>query len=219
MEREISYGRLILGFIVAALLISAVFVIYEPDNLEEEKDLVTDEIPEIDRNTQEDYSTATFGVGCFWGPEARLGVVDGVIRTRVGYLEINGSILDDSGSKREAVQADYDPERLSYEYLYDLISEMGEIEEYNQSAEFSLADRYQQHYRIGQHEELSKGFRRTYPEVGNFVNSTAASKINGYLTGYSHLDSREDLKGFGLTEEGMEEVYYLWNIRLRGCCF
>ena len=29
--------------------------------------------------------TATFGLGCFWGPEAQFGAIDGVIRTRVGY--------------------------------------------------------------------------------------------------------------------------------------
>jgi peptide-methionine (S)-S-oxide reductase len=29
--------------------------------------------------------TATFGMGCFWGPEARFGAMDGVVRTRVGY--------------------------------------------------------------------------------------------------------------------------------------
>jgi Peptide methionine sulfoxide reductase len=29
--------------------------------------------------------TATFGMGCFWGPEARFGIRSGVVRTRVGY--------------------------------------------------------------------------------------------------------------------------------------
>ena len=29
--------------------------------------------------------TATFGLGCFWGPDARFGALKGVVRTRVGY--------------------------------------------------------------------------------------------------------------------------------------
>ena len=27
--------------------------------------------------------TATFGLGCFWGPDARFGALEGVVRTRV----------------------------------------------------------------------------------------------------------------------------------------
>ncbi len=34
---------------------------------------------------------ATFGAGCFWGVEARLGEMNGVIETAVGY---EGGTLD-----------------------------------------------------------------------------------------------------------------------------
>lgn len=218
MEPDESYERIILMVIVTALLISAAFGIYGSDNTEEKGDLVTAETPEIDRNTQEDYSTATFGVGCFWGVEARLGVTVGVIRTRTGYQKVNGSITDESGINREAVQVDYDPKTVSYEYLKDLISEMGELKGSHPPSEFVLADRYHQHYRMRQHDDLSNGFRRTYTDFDDFVNSTALSRINGYLAGYGHLDSPEDLEGFGLTEDGREEVYDRWKTRLRSCC-
>ncbi|TKX51931.1 peptide methionine sulfoxide reductase, partial [Halorubrum sp. SS7] len=33
----------------------------------------------IDSDTTE---TATFGLGCFWGPDAQFGALDGVVRTR-----------------------------------------------------------------------------------------------------------------------------------------
>ena len=36
------------------------------------------------------FETATFGMGCFWGPEARFGSLPGVLRTRVGYAGGHG---------------------------------------------------------------------------------------------------------------------------------
>lgn len=44
--------------------------------------------------------TATFGMGCFWGPEARFGSLSGVIRTRVGYAGGGNSVSDLSADGR-----------------------------------------------------------------------------------------------------------------------
>ena len=67
-------------------------------------------------------ATATFGMGCFWGPDARFGALEGVARTRVGYA---GGIDSDPsyftlGDHTEVVQVDYDPEVLSYEDLLEV---------------------------------------------------------------------------------------------------
>ena len=63
--------------------------------------------------------TATFGMGCFWGPDARFGAMDGVVRTRVGYA--GGTEPDPSyyalGDHTEVVQVEYDPDVLSYDDL------------------------------------------------------------------------------------------------------
>jgi peptide-methionine (S)-S-oxide reductase len=63
--------------------------------------------------------TATFGLGCFWGPDARFGALDGVVRTRVGYA--GGTTPDPTyrevGDHTEVVQVDYDPAALRYEDL------------------------------------------------------------------------------------------------------
>ena len=65
--------------------------------------------------------TATFGMGCFWGPDARFGAMPGVVRTRVGYA--GGTTPDpsyhDLGDHTEVVQIEYDPEELSYDDLLD----------------------------------------------------------------------------------------------------
>jgi len=66
--------------------------------------------------------TATFGLGCFWGPDATFGARDGVIRTRVGYA--GGSKPDPTyrslGDHTEVVQVEFDPERLSYRDLVEM---------------------------------------------------------------------------------------------------
>lgn len=42
-------------------------------------------LPILDQHTPADLQTATMGMGCFWGSEAVLGAMEGVVRTRVGY--------------------------------------------------------------------------------------------------------------------------------------
>ncbi|GGK75327.1 peptide-methionine (S)-S-oxide reductase MsrA [Haloarcula sebkhae] len=66
--------------------------------------------------------TATFGMGCFWGPDARFGAMPGVVRTRVGYAggtEPNPSYYS-LGDHTEVVQVEYDPDAVSYEALLDV---------------------------------------------------------------------------------------------------
>lgn len=61
--------------------------------------------------------TATFGMGCFWSPDARFGSFPGVIRTRVGYA--GGTTLAPTyrsmGDHTETVEIDFDPAILRYE--------------------------------------------------------------------------------------------------------
>ena len=71
---------------------------------------------------REETVTATFALGCFWGPDAEFGAVDGVVRTRVGYA--GGTKSDPTyhrlGDHTETFQVDYDSEEVSYEELLDL---------------------------------------------------------------------------------------------------
>ena len=69
--------------------------------------------------------TATFALGCFWGPDAQFGAMEGVVRTRVGYA--GGTEPDPTyhalGDHTETFQVDYDPEELSYTDLLDVVFE------------------------------------------------------------------------------------------------
>ncbi|XP_049957477.1 peptide methionine sulfoxide reductase isoform X1 [Schistocerca serialis cubense] len=64
---------------------------------------------------------ATFGMGCFWGPDTLYGTLKGVIRTRVGYsggTKINPTYRD-LGDHTECIDIDYDPNEISFEKLLE----------------------------------------------------------------------------------------------------
>lgn len=70
--------------------------------------------------------TATFAAGCFWGVEAALRQVKGVVDTCVGYT--GGSVADPTyklvctgrTGHAEAVRVVYHPSQVSYEELLDV---------------------------------------------------------------------------------------------------
>lgn len=63
--------------------------------------------------------TATFGMGCFWSPDARFGHLPGVIRTRTGFA---GGIKENPtyrsmGDHTETIEVDFNPEMISFENI------------------------------------------------------------------------------------------------------
>ena len=67
--------------------------------------------------------TATFALGCFWGPEAQFGALGGVVRTRVGYA--GGTKPDPTshalGDHTEVFQVDFHPGTISYADLLEVV--------------------------------------------------------------------------------------------------
>ncbi len=78
--------------------------------------LNTGDIPALDRAPPRETRTATFAMGCFWGPDALFGALPGVVRTRVGYAGGNESFptYRNLGGHTETVQLDYDPGVTDY---------------------------------------------------------------------------------------------------------
>jgi len=87
--------------------------------------LTQSQIREYDRRAMDtaETATATFGIGCFWGPDARFGAMDGVVRTRVGYA--GGTKTDPAyhelGDHTEVVQVEFDPDTVTYRDLLNRI--------------------------------------------------------------------------------------------------
>ena len=74
-------------------------------------------------------------------------------------------------------------------------------------SEFYLAEAYHQKYRLRQEPDLMKDFSVMYPASADFVASTAAARINGYLSGYGTCaDLKAELGGYGLSPAGSEKL-------------
>jgi peptide-methionine (S)-S-oxide reductase len=87
--------------------------------------LTETQIREYDRGAMdsEETDTATFGIGCFWGPDAQFGAIDGVVRTRVGYA--GGTKRDPTyhslGDHTEVFQVEFDPGSIAYRDLLEIV--------------------------------------------------------------------------------------------------
>jgi len=72
---------------------------------------------------------ALFGAGCFWGVEAAFRQVEGVLATAVGYSggRKENPTYEDVCSGRtghaEVVEVEYDPSKVTYEQLLDVLWE------------------------------------------------------------------------------------------------
>lgn len=76
-------------------------------------------VPPMDRAAPSDLSSAAFGMGCFWGPDALFGALDGVVRTCVGYAggTTETPTYQAIGDHIETVRVAFDPEQIAYDDL------------------------------------------------------------------------------------------------------
>lgn len=74
-------------------------------------------------------------------------------------------------------------------------------------SQFYLAEDYHQKYMLQQRETIMADFQRMYPDMEDFIASTAAARVNGYLGGYGTRASlQRDLDGFGLSKTAEEAL-------------
>ena len=75
----------------------------------------------MDRSAPDDTARAAFALGCFWGPDARFGALDGVVRTCVGYAGGTTAqpTYDAIGDHIETVRVEYDPSTIDYGTLLE----------------------------------------------------------------------------------------------------
>ena len=72
---------------------------------------------------------------------------------------------------------------------------------------FTLAEDYHQKYRLQQYPELASEFETVYPAMRDFVNSTAAARVNGFLGGYGSPELlKKEIGSYGLPAEAKKRL-------------
>jgi peptide-methionine (S)-S-oxide reductase len=79
------------------------------------------------------------------------------------------------------------------------------------ATEFYVAEDYHQKYALRQETSLMSEFRAMYPDAKDFMNSTAAARVNGYLAGHgSEKMIRQEIDQLGLSPEARQMLLRLW---------
>jgi methionine-S-sulfoxide reductase len=70
---------------------------------------------------------------------------------------------------------------------------------------FYFAEDYHQKYQLRQHRVLITEFKTIYPDPLDLINSTAAARVNGYVSGYGTPQQiMENLENLGMSESSSE---------------
>ena len=68
-------------------------------------------------------------------------------------------------------------------------------------SEFYLAEDYHQKYYLRQESSLIQELSTIYPDISDFIESTAVTRLNGYVGGYGTPETLEkELNSLGLSE-------------------
>jgi peptide-methionine (S)-S-oxide reductase len=74
-------------------------------------------------------------------------------------------------------------------------------------SEFYLAEAYHQKYYLQQVPELKADFVAIYPDTNDFINSTAAARVNGYVGGCGISETlQKELASYGLSSIGNKKL-------------
>jgi peptide-methionine (S)-S-oxide reductase len=72
---------------------------------------------------------------------------------------------------------------------------------------FYLAEDYHQKYFLRQKPDLMREFTALYPHDGDFINSTATARVNGYVAGYgTSAMLLTEINSFGLSAEESKKL-------------
>ena len=75
------------------------------------------------------------------------------------------------------------------------------------AGEFTLAEDYHQKYMLRQNRELTAAYELIYPDINDFVTSTAVARVNGYLGGNGTSASLEvEIDSLGLSPQASESL-------------
>jgi methionine-S-sulfoxide reductase len=79
-------------------------------------------------------------------------------------------------------------------------------------AEFYLAEDYHQKYQLRGQRDLMKEFKAMYPRNIDFINSTAAARVNGYIGGHGTPEEvKASIENLGLSTAGQQHLLVISN--------
>ncbi len=74
-------------------------------------------------------------------------------------------------------------------------------------AKFYLAEDYHQKYQLRGNKDLMREFKAMYPRNIDFINSTAAARVNGYIGGHSTPEEvKATLDNLGLSIASQQQL-------------
>lgn len=142
--------------------------------------------------------TATFAAGCFWGVEAILSKVDGILETTAGYM--GGDVEDPtyelvcSGKTghAEVVQITYDPGIISYEELLDYFWRLHDPTTLNtQGVDVGIQYRSVIFYHTDEQKEIAEKSKEHFDSSGVFKEK-AVTEIVPATTFYKAEEYHQD---------------------------
>lgn len=72
---------------------------------------------------------------------------------------------------------------------------------------FCMAENYHQKYYLQLNKDIMADFNAMYPDFKDFINSTAAARVNGYVKGLGNMKSLlDEIDAFGLSERGRKRL-------------
>jgi hypothetical protein len=114
---------------------------------------------------------------------------------------------------RAAVFYHNDEQRKLAEQTRDRIEAVQKIKVQTEILPFSrfyVAEAYHQKYGLRGQSEFMREFRSIYPSDEAFMNSTAAARVNGYLSGFgSSAALQKEIDGYGLSPEAQRRLLEL----------
>lgn len=127
---------------------------------------------------------ATFAAGCFWGVEATFRQLPGVLSTRVGYIgghtkkPTYKDVCSDGTGHAEAVEVQYDPNKISYDQLLNVFWENHDPTTLDrQGPDWGSQYRSAIFFHTPEQEELAKASKDTWDKSGRFRNKIVTQII------------------------------------------